>query len=86
MVVGGWQPMAHGQQKALTVATHAKRDQNSHCLPHNGLTQGFAPLYSVRCVAPFNAPSRLPEVVRQKARRTLQMAEYAVTWNGAELE
>ena len=29
VVVGRWQPTAHGQQKALTVATDAKREQNS---------------------------------------------------------
>ena len=62
---------------ALTVATKAKREHNFRFVAHNRLTKGFEP---------FNAPSRLPEVVRQKARRTLQVGEYAVTSNGTELE
>ena len=37
VVVGRWQPIAHGQQKALTVATKAKREHNSRCVGHNGL-------------------------------------------------
>jgi hypothetical protein len=45
VVVGGWQAIAHGQQKALTVATYAKREQSSSIVGNNGLqTLSPAPL------------------------------------------
>jgi hypothetical protein len=36
VVVGGRQPKTHGQPKALTVATQAKREQNSRNVVRNG--------------------------------------------------
>ena len=37
VVVGSWQRKAHGQQKALAVATQAKREQDSGFRRPNGL-------------------------------------------------
>ena len=37
-VVGPWRPKAHGQQRSLTVATQARREQDSHFVAHDGIT------------------------------------------------
>jgi hypothetical protein len=41
VVVGSWQRTAHGQQKALTEATTAKREQDSRFRRHIGLSEGL---------------------------------------------